>query len=483
MASPNPSRQGAREVYGSVGLETPNGDSAMDETNDAVRVNVVAGAGSGGTAATDDSAFTVGSGSGTPIMGYAAADNVDAGDVGVVRMTVGRALFVNLRDSSGTELSVGGGTQYNEDDAHNSGDKVTMAGAVRKDTAASLAGTDGDITIPIVDSSGRLWVNASGAAVPVTDNAGSLTVDGTVSITANSSVNVNQLAGTTTDTNSGVKSAGTLRVVVATDQPQLTNALKVDGSAVTQPVSGTVSITANSSVNVNQLAGTGVAVNSGNLSAGVQRVTLATDQVQLTNALKVDGSAVTQPVSQATASNLNAQVVGSIAHDGVDSGNPVKVGYKAVAHGSNPTAVAAADRSDAYCNRHGIPFQIGGHPNVIRAEWTYTTAPSNDTALVTVGAGNKIVVTMCSAFSSANMATSPGVRIGLATATLSAASTTAVTGMVLSHAGIAAGSGVVEGNGSGIVAVGADNEDLRIQTGTITTGTFRVLCTYYVIES
>lgn len=48
------------------------------------------------------------------------------------------------------------------------------------------------------------------------------------------------LGTTAVDTNSGSKSGGTLRVVLATDQPQLTNALKVDGSAVTQPVSGTV---------------------------------------------------------------------------------------------------------------------------------------------------------------------------------------------------------------------------------------------------
>lgn len=41
------------------------------------------------------------------------------------------------------------------------------------------------------------------------------------------------------DGNSGNKSAATIRVVIATDQPQLTNALKVDGSAVTQPVSAT----------------------------------------------------------------------------------------------------------------------------------------------------------------------------------------------------------------------------------------------------
>jgi hypothetical protein len=78
-------------------------------------------------------------------------------------------------------------------------------------------------------------------------------------------------------------------------------ALKTDGSGVTQPVSGTVSITANSSVNQAQVAGTTVDTNSGVKSAGTQRVVLATDQPQLTNALKVDGSAVTQPVSIAAA--------------------------------------------------------------------------------------------------------------------------------------------------------------------------------------
>lgn len=64
-----------------------------------------------------------------------------------------------------------------EDAAHASGDTGVMMLAVRKDTAAATAGTDGDYQPPITDSSGRLWVNASGAAVPVTDNSGSLTVD------------------------------------------------------------------------------------------------------------------------------------------------------------------------------------------------------------------------------------------------------------------------------------------------------------------
>ena len=38
-----------------------------------------------------------------------------------VRMTLTRALHVNLRDAAGDEVSVGGGTQYDEDSAHSSG--------------------------------------------------------------------------------------------------------------------------------------------------------------------------------------------------------------------------------------------------------------------------------------------------------------------------------------------------------------------------
>jgi hypothetical protein len=158
-------------------------------------------------------------------------------------------------------------------------------------------------SFPVTDSGGSLTVDAPVAtpvfvrlsdgaaaisALPVTDNGGnlsiddggnSITVDGTVSITANSAVNVAQVGGTNADTNSGVKSAGTLRVVLATDQPALTNKLLVTPDSVALP--------ANQSVNVNQLAGTTTDTNSGNKSAGTLRVVLATDQPALTNKLLV----------------------------------------------------------------------------------------------------------------------------------------------------------------------------------------------------
>lgn len=113
---------------------------------------------------------------------------------------------------------------------------------------------------------------------------------GLVTLASNQTVNVAQLAGTTTDTNSGTKSAGTLRVVIATDQPALTNKLLVTPDSVALP--------ANQSVNVAQLAGTTTDTNSGTKSAGTLRVVLATDQPALTNKLLVTPDSVALPANQ-----------------------------------------------------------------------------------------------------------------------------------------------------------------------------------------
>lgn len=60
------------------------------------------------------------------------------------------------------------------------------------------------------------------------------TIDASVTSSVNTpNINLHRVGGTTTDTNTGNASAGTQRVVLASDQPTVT----VDGSAVTQPVS------------------------------------------------------------------------------------------------------------------------------------------------------------------------------------------------------------------------------------------------------
>lgn len=80
------------------------------------------------------------------------------GNISPARITAQRAIHVNLRDNAGAEVSVGGGTQYDEDTAHVSGDKVTLAGVVQQAADAGLSG-DGDRSLLQVDASGFLKVN------------------------------------------------------------------------------------------------------------------------------------------------------------------------------------------------------------------------------------------------------------------------------------------------------------------------------------
>jgi hypothetical protein len=117
--------------------------------------------GSGGTAIADDAAFTAAVTNVTPVGGIVTSDSVDSGDAGAFAMLANRQQKVTLYDSAGVELAVGGGTQYDEDTAHVSGDKVNMAGVVRVDSAASLASADGDRTCLQVDSTGSLRVNVA----------------------------------------------------------------------------------------------------------------------------------------------------------------------------------------------------------------------------------------------------------------------------------------------------------------------------------
>lgn len=103
-------------------------------------------------------------------------------------------------------------------------------------------------------------------------------------------------------------------------------ALKVDGSSVTQPVSGTVSITANSAINVAQINGVTPLMGNGITGTGSPRVTVASDNTPFI--VKVGdntGSAITSTngaldvnihgasvsgvaVTQATGTNLHAVI-------------------------------------------------------------------------------------------------------------------------------------------------------------------------------
>lgn len=315
-------------------------------------------------------------------------------------------------------------------------------GAVRRDADTTLVNTTNEWGPLQMDANGRLKVEVfSGEALPVTMT--STTITGTVAVTQSGTwdeVGINDSGNSITIDNStlavvgGGAEATALRVTIASDS---TGVLSIDDNGASITVDGTITET-----------------NSAAIAASLSVV----DDWDNTAS---DGVSVS----------------GDVAHDGIDAGEPVKVGYKAIAHGANPTAVAANDRTNGYANRHGIPWVMAGHPNIVTIRLN-STAANTDQAIVTVSAGTKIVVTRVSVTADNANTVDVAVRIGFG-----AVNTPTTTGVILSHPGIAPGSGVVEGTGSGILGVGADDEDLRITSEVPTTGSIDTVVSYYTIES
>lgn len=195
---------------------------------------------------------------------------------------------------------------------------LTTAGAVRTDSSATtqpVSGTFWQTTQPVSASSLPLPTGAATSAKqPALGTAGSASTDvitvqgiaggtampvsGSLSITANSSINLNQIVGTTPDVNTGNASAGTLRVVLASNQPTInvnTNP-KVDtvtvnyntASSIATNATSTHSFTPGSTVSLSQISGSA----SGKMKMEIQYGTT--------------GSETTQMVKFITPGNLNA---------------------------------------------------------------------------------------------------------------------------------------------------------------------------------
>lgn len=281
----------------------------------------------------------------------------------------------------------------------------------------------------------------------------------------NEPFNLNQAGGSAIATNSGVVGAGVLRFVHVTDVASsvrliTNNGVDIGDVDVASVVPGTTA------------ANLGKAEDAVHTTGDTGVMALAVSN-EANTARAADGDYV--PL--ATDTEGNTRIVGNRDHDAVDAGELVGVGLRAIAHGTNPTAVAAADRTVWYGNRAGVPFILGGHPNVVTLEAAYTTAQT-DAAIVTIATGLKIVVTQIQAVTDEATTVGVGLRVGFGATT-----TPTTTGVILTHPGMVPGAGISRGDGSGILGVGADNEDLRITSEVPTSGSLRILVSYFTVES
>lgn len=240
-----------------------------------------------------------------------------------------------------------------------------------------------------------------------------------------------------------VKNAGTFATQAAqsgtwTVQPGNTansTAWKVDGSAVTQPVSGTfwqatqpvsgtfwqatqpisgsisnTSFIATQTTNASLHASCDIDGSSNTVqSAQSGTWTVQPGNTANTTAWKVDGSAVTQPISgsisntsfaatQTTNASLHASVdidgssntvkaAGDVAGGSSDSGNPVKIG--GIGHTTYQTAVTDAQRVDAAFDSEGkqlmMPYAV---PALSTSGVTAAMTGVTDTVLISSGGAN-----------------------------------------------------------------------------------------------
>lgn len=331
--------------------------SASDPTQGGVVVinpdgSAVAG-GSGGTSMLDDAPFTPGGSSVTPagfLADDVATDPVDEGDIGAARMNpTTRVQYVQLKDAAGADVAVGGGTQYTEDVAAAADPIGTALNLIRADSLAAVTTTDGDNVAARGTNKGEQYVKhvdsvaITAAALPLPSgatteatlaaNTGALTEVAPATDTASSGLNgrlqriaqrltsliallpsalvggrldtnLGGIAGTATDVNSGNKGNGTLRVVLATDQPALTNKILVTPDSVALP--------ANQSTNVAQINGVTPLMGAGNTGTGSPRVTIATDQANVPVAEQaVTSGGESNYSALSTAAVLTAQIKGS----------------------------------------------------------------------------------------------------------------------------------------------------------------------------
>lgn len=411
--------------------------------------------------------------------------------------------------------------------------------AVRRDADTTLVDTTNEFAPLIVDANGYLKVE-------IFDGGGSHTVDGTVSIGSiaagdNNIGNIDIASIAAGDNNIGnvdiitmpsVTNAGTFAVqvdgsaltalqliddpilvlgtatyaetttkgmvigvvrrdadtsAVGTDNevaPLLVNAI---GALKVEIFDGGDSHTVDGTVTANLAAGTNnigdidiLTIAAGDNNIGnVDIVTMPNVTNAGTFAVQIDGSALT------ALQLIDDPVFADDAGFTIGTSKVMVGGGVAVAHGSNPDVADANDAVALLTNRHRIPFTLGGHPNIVSAEYFTSGAITDDNILPAIAAGTIYVITSITVACSNANATSPSVRIGFGTASVPAQGATnadAVSKVVLSHPGIPPGGGMVKGNGQGIVGIGGDGEELRITCTTPTTSLI-VQVDYFTISS
>ena len=313
----------------------------------------------------DDAAFTPAS---TSVMmaGFeyddTTPDSVNEGDAGAARMSANRNQYVQIRDNAGNERGLN------------------------------------------IDASGFIGV---------TDGGGSLTVDGTVAATQSGTWNITNVSGTvslptgaaTAAKQPALGTAGTASSDVITVQGIASGtALPVsdNGSSLTVDNAGTFSVQASSVIPGTGATNLGKAADSvaGATDTGVAPLFIRDDALSAITPAEGDwapgrvdanGAQWVSISSGSVTASGTIDVDGTVAHDAADSGDPVKVGFKAV--NALPTAVANGDRANGLADLFGRMLVAGLDPAMQVSKTVNVTTTQTGTDVWSPASGKRIAVT------------------------------------------------------------------------------------------
>lgn len=315
-------------------------------------------------------------GAGSAAIGKLAANSgVDIGDVDVASIAAGTNVIGKMRlvTATGDEITedtdnsmqvtivaddvgIGGGTQYAEDDQHNTGDTGTMALAVRNDTLAALATTDGDYAPLQVNASGALFIDVANGGVLESAVDGIETVLGTIDTdTGNIATSVSTVAGAV--------SGSEMQVDIVGITPDLM--LGTDFSAVL----GTTSLVTTAALGDNLSNGQDV-LNVRSLGYVFDGSTWDRLRGDSTNGVLVNlGTNNDVTATNATHDNLNANANIQVANADASTSNPVPTSPQADSSAAGTSTYYDSDLDET-------KIEVTDNPNVS----IYSIAAFNTTA-------------------------------------------------------------------------------------------------------
>ncbi len=272
----------------------------------------------------------------------------------------------------------GAGTEYTEDSAAADNPAGPMTMCRRRDTlTASEVSTDGDNIACNATSKGEIYVKQTDAA-PVTQS-------GTWTVQPGNTANTTPWLTTIQQGGNAAAVNGSGQLSITCANCSGSGASAVDDAAFTPAVgSGAPAMGMFDDVSPDS-------VNEGD--AGVVRMSANRNQYVTIRDAAGNERGLNIDASGNLTANINGTVTavttlttltgGGVAHDGADSGSPVKVGCHA--RTTNRTAVADADRADVLCDKSGKQVMVGALRERVVRSGVITLTNTTETTLIAAG--------------------------------------------------------------------------------------------------